>query len=107
MLRRKDGKTFPAEVSAQDHGPGRGAGASSRTIHDVTERRAAAEDLEFKSLLLDSTKDAVIVHTLEGRLLYANRSAYESRGYTRDEFMSLPAWGWVVSRDARQPRRAP
>jgi diguanylate cyclase (GGDEF)-like protein/PAS domain S-box-containing protein len=94
MLRRADGRTFSAEVSLKTFGEDQGSLVVA-TIHDVTARRAAAEDLEFKSLLLDSTKDAVIVHTLEGRLLYANRTAYESQGFTREEFMALPPYGWI------------
>ncbi len=95
MLRRLDGTAFPAELSLRALDTDEGQ-VFFGLVRDATERRAAAVDLEFKSLLLDSTKDSVLVHTLDGRLLYANRASYESRGYTREQFFELPAWGWVA-----------
>jgi diguanylate cyclase (GGDEF)-like protein/PAS domain S-box-containing protein len=35
------------------------------------------------------------LHRPDGRILFANRAAWESRGYTEDEFMQLPPFGWV------------
>jgi diguanylate cyclase (GGDEF)-like protein/PAS domain S-box-containing protein len=95
VLRRATGSVFPCEASVRavefERGP-----AYVAVLRDITERRRAATDLAFKSLLLDTTTDSVLVHTLDGDLRYANRAAYESRGYTGDEFMALPPFGWVA-----------
>jgi diguanylate cyclase (GGDEF)-like protein/PAS domain S-box-containing protein len=105
LLRRSDGSVFPAEITVRSIPGDSGERLFVGIVHDTTERRAAAEDLEFKSLLLDSTKDSVVAHTLSGRLLYANRAAYESRGYTCEEFLALEPWGWVAP-DGRKKNAA-
>jgi len=47
------------------------------------------EELKFKSMLLDGAIDSVFVFDLEGRILFANASAYETRGYTKDELIGM------------------
>jgi len=39
--------------------------------------------------LLDAVFDSIIVHDTEGNIIYANKSAYLSRGYDRDEFLKM------------------
>jgi diguanylate cyclase (GGDEF)-like protein/PAS domain S-box-containing protein len=73
---------------------------------DVTERMDAEEELHFKSFVLDHAIDSIIVHKLDGTILYANERAYASRGYTRDEFMALPPFGWVASECVEVDARA-
>jgi len=60
------------------------------SLRDVTELKQAEEELKFKSLLLDSALDSIIVHDLEGRMLYINEAAFKTRGYTKEELMSMP-----------------
>jgi len=45
--------------------------------------------LELKAKVLDYVSDSVFVHDMQGKLLYVNKVAYESRGYTRDELLSM------------------
>ncbi|MDI6815863.1 MAG: PAS domain S-box protein [Actinomycetota bacterium] len=59
------------------------------SLRDVTERRREEEELKFRSLLLDSALDSMIVHDLEGKMIYINEAAYKTRGYTREELMTM------------------
>lgn len=63
---------------------------------DITGRRVAEEELRFKSLVLDKAIDSIIVHTPEGRILYANEQAHDLRGCSRQEFLGLPPFAWVA-----------
>jgi len=45
------------------------------------------QELEVKSLLLDEASDSILLHDLGGRIVYANRAASRSRGFTREEFL--------------------
>ena len=73
---------------------------------DVTERTATEEELRFKSFVLDHATDSIIVHDLDGTILYANERAYSSRGFTREEFLALPPFGWVAPEAAETGERA-
>ncbi len=99
-MRRHDGTSFPAEITVKSF-ESEEDNLFIALVRDTTERNEAAADLEFKSLLLDATKDTVMVHTLDGYLLYANRSAYESRGFTREQFMLLAPYGWIAPEHRR------
>ncbi len=56
---------------------------------DITERK----EIEWKNMqlleLLDNAANAVTVHDLNGRFIYANRSSHEILGYTREEYLAL------------------
>ncbi|MBI5232437.1 MAG: EAL domain-containing protein [Coriobacteriales bacterium] len=65
---------------------------------DVTEQREAENELEFRSFLLDSTSDEIMVHRLDGTPIYANLSFCTNRGLTRDEVLELPPFGWVPTK---------
>jgi PAS domain S-box-containing protein len=59
--------------------------------------RGCADELDLKSLLLESSFDGIVAHTTEGRLVYCNEAAHRQLGYTRAEFEALEPWGWVWS----------
>jgi len=58
-------------------------------ISDITERKQAEEELNFRAQLLGAATDSIFVHDFEGKIIYANEVAYKSRGYTREEFMKM------------------
>lgn len=58
-------------------------------FYDITERKRDEETLRLMSLYLDNASDSIFALDLEGKLVYANRQAWESRGYTREELMGM------------------
>ena len=56
---------------------------------DITERKKMEDELKMRSLLLDNTIDTIFLHDFEGKFFYVNKAAYETRGYTKEEFMAL------------------
>lgn len=57
-------------------------------IQDITERKEAEEQVRFQAQLLDSAIDAVFVHDLKDRFIYANDAASQLYGYSREEFLN-------------------
>ncbi len=86
--RRKDGTLLNVEVSSTsvEIEGGNLFFASSR---DITERKRAEEELKLSALLLNSTSDSVFLLDLDGRFVFFNKAAWQSRGYTRDELMAM------------------
>jgi PAS domain S-box-containing protein len=65
-------------------------------MHESDSGSPKAEDLPsvpleetLRSLLLDAIGDSVILHDLDGNILYANEAACRTRGYDRAEFVGL------------------
>lgn len=50
---------------------------------------------ELAELILESSVDGVMAHTLDGRIVYFNDDAARQLGYTRAEFAALGPYGWV------------
>ena len=55
--------------------------------------------------LIEAIFDSIIVHDLAGNIIYANQSAYSSRGYTREEFLQLKVFDLVVPELRETSRR--
>lgn len=53
------------------------------------------EELELKSLLLDGLADGILVHTVDGAILYFNPAAAVIYGHTPEEFARFESWEWV------------
>jgi PAS domain S-box-containing protein len=53
----------------------------------LIDQLARSED-KFRTLF-DSATDALLLQDMEGRLIDANRTAYESLGYTKDEMLAM------------------
>lgn len=59
-------------------------------VHDVTTRKQAEEASKLFRSLLDQSLDAIeIIDPATLRFLDCNQSAYQSLGYTREEFLAL------------------
>jgi PAS domain S-box-containing protein len=87
--RRKDGSTFPVEVSV--HYIARPEGAYVLTIaRDVTERMRASEAESRQIAILDATPDLVGTADPAGRLLYLNRAGRRMLGI--EERADITGW---------------
>ncbi|MFX1250320.1 MAG: PAS domain S-box protein [Promethearchaeota archaeon] len=62
------------------------------TSHDITAHKQAEEELKFRSFMLDHVMDSIFVIDTEGDLLYINKAAYETRGYTKQELLNIPVY---------------
>ena len=56
---------------------------------------SGTDELELARLALDYALDPILVHDIEGRILYFNEAALRMHGCTYDEFMRMPPWGWT------------
>jgi PAS domain S-box-containing protein len=56
---------------------------------DITERRRVEEELRFTTFVVEHAADTVFWMAADGSLLYGNRTARESLGYSAEEFSSL------------------
>lgn len=45
--------------------------------------------LQMQSIILDYMSDSIFVHDLNGKFIYVNKEAYESRGYSEEELLSM------------------
>lgn len=59
------------------------------TVQDITERYKKSQELEFQSKMLNSVTDSIIVHNLDGNIIYVNEAACQTRGYTKDELLGM------------------
>ena len=53
------------------------------------------EELDIKTAVLDGLADAILVHTIEGDLLYFNSAAAVVYGFSAEEFTKLGRYEWV------------
>ena len=84
--RRKDGTLFTEELSITPVLTAGGRTSNYIAVgQDVTERRAAEAARQFLAAIIESTEDAVVGSTLDGRILTWNRAAEKLHGYRADE----------------------
>jgi PAS domain S-box-containing protein len=89
--RRKDESLIDVEISATLITYGRAA-VVMVSVRDVTERREAEEELRRQASmlreqaeLLDIAEDVIMVHTIEGRILFWNQGAAEKYQWSKEE----------------------
>ena len=58
-------------------------------IQDITERKRAEEQVKLQADLLDSAIDAIYVNDIEGKIIYVNKAASLTYGYTREELQNM------------------
>jgi PAS domain S-box-containing protein len=86
--RRKDGTLYTEEMSITPVRSAAGRTTNYIAIkQDVTERRAAEAARQFLAAIIESTEDAVVGSTLDGRILTWNRGAEKLHGYRPDEVL--------------------
>ena len=84
--RRRDGSTFPAEISLSAIGTDQGILVSA-AVRDVTERRRAAGAAAQLASIIQSSHDAVIGKTLDQVITSWNPGAERLYGYTAAEMI--------------------
>lgn len=91
---RKDGSTFPGEVSTALFQDRKHQDRTSMIIRDITERKKAGAalteaELKFRTIF-DSASDGIIVARIDDRKCFmANRKIGEMLGYTTEELLKL------------------
>ena len=56
---------------------------------DISARRLAEKDIQQRAALLDSAYDSIIAYDVDGKIIYANRTACSMRGFTSDEILHM------------------
>ena len=83
--KRKDGSTFPIEVTSSIFTDSDGTVKTSMIIRDLTERKKAEEELKKRSALLDISNEAIFSWNFEEGILSWNHGAEILYGYNSEE----------------------
>lgn len=71
--------------------------ANEALMAEIAERERIEEELRFRALMLDRAYDSVFVSDGQERIVYANETAYKTRGYTREEFFAMKRSEFVTN----------
>lgn len=97
QYQRKDGSTFPAEISTRLVTLSSGS-FELCVIRDITERKRAESALErdanMRRVLFAESRDGLMVLSLEGRVVDANAAMARMLGYSLEELKALAVWDW-------------
>ncbi len=86
----KSGQTLDVEQSGALYRDNDGEVVGSIVfIRDITERKAAEEELLITQYSIDFSNDSVFRLSPDGQILYANKGASQTLGYTPDELMTM------------------
>ncbi len=86
---RKDGSTFPVEISLSPLSSGDGRMVVA-TVRDISERMQSEQAVREAMAMLDATEDGAFIFEPSTLVFsYVNEGAIEQLGYTRDELLSM------------------
>ncbi len=89
LYRRKDGSRFPVEVFRRSV-PSEGSYVIVAVVRDVTERRAAEEELRRFRLAMDKSADMIVlIDRATMRFVDVNETACRLLGYSREELLRM------------------
>lgn len=73
---------------------------------DITERKEEEENARIMAQLVEASPAAVLIHDMEGTILYANKRAADLHGYSPDEFLARNIFDLTIpeSTELREPR---
>jgi len=105
--RRKDGSTFPCEVTTRPVTL-QGERCTVVYVRDITARKRAEADLRDSELryrtLFETSTDAIRITTMGGRILDCNAAACALYGYTKEEMLNLDSRDLVTPETLRRLR---
>ena len=86
--RKKDGTTFPVEVTFNNKSF-EGVEYSFAFIRDITEKKKEERKRDELQSALENAIDAIYLNDNEGNIYYANKSASHMLGYEHEEFLAM------------------
>ncbi len=100
-LTRKDGARIQVRYVGKAVDPQDMSKGTIWLLEDVTERFKAAEKIKILASLIDIAPVLITVHDLDGNFLYANQTAFDLHGYSKEEFLALNVQEVDVPESAR------
>lgn len=70
------------------------------TIQDITERKkseeALAKEASWRSILMEQSRDGIVIIDQDGKVFEANPRYAEMLGYSHEEMQTLHMWDWDI-----------
>lgn len=89
LLRTSQGGDIPVSIFTKMRIDDSGNKSYVVTLMDITKRKKAEDELKLRAQLLDGATDAIFLADFDGNIIYANETAYRSRGYSREELLRM------------------
>lgn len=101
-MRRKDGETFPADITVSLLHPERGLeGGVVSVVRDISERVQHAREMRFQAALLQQVGQPVMAVDEDGRVTYWNPAVAKLSGWSREEMEGRQVIDLLVHEDDR------
>jgi PAS domain S-box-containing protein len=95
--KRKDGSIYDVEISSNA-----AIFAGKKLIfcvcRDISERKKIEEELSRRAMLLDAASDGILLHDLEGNILYANETMCREHDLKLEQMLHLDNLDRVITR---------
>ncbi len=89
LFKKKNGERFWVEITAMPVTVDGGVKYYLASWVDITEHRRAEEALHLRANLLNETTDSIIATDLDGNLIYLNEATCRTRGYSKEEMLTM------------------